>query len=132
MSTRAELEAVLAKAETAWQKANDALRVARAVELKANAEWVRVAGDRRKSGNDRRKSTAVWHNAFPDRRKANTERRISESDIAVLSRLVTERNVAYTDRGKAVEERVQAEARLKTASAERDRVIAELEKMKRL
>lgn len=126
MTTRAETEAALARAEADWRRTNDDLVKAQAKLAKANAGWDKVVADRRKGDTDRRKASGVWDHRFPDRRKADSDRRIPETDLAVLSQAVTERHGAYIFRSKAKADCAAAEARLNTASAERDKAIAAL------
>ncbi|MBE0620939.1 MAG: hypothetical protein IH605_10130, partial [Burkholderiales bacterium] len=50
MSTRAELEAALAKAEADWRRANERLDQKQTERTEANDAWVRANADRRIAG----------------------------------------------------------------------------------
>lgn len=119
MSTRIELEAVLAKAQADWQRARDDFDKAQADLARANADWGKVVTDRRKAGADRRKAGSTWNNAFPDRRKAGSDRRISDSAIAAVAQAVADGQKIYVDRSKAQADYARAEAILNAAAVER-------------
>jgi hypothetical protein len=72
MTTRAELEAALAKAEADWRRASDELDGAQEVRAKANADWDQQVAERRTE--DRRKTVTIW-DKFAERRKAVADRR---------------------------------------------------------
>ncbi len=131
MSTRAELEAMLARTETDWRKAEDALNKARAERDRAEADWDKVLADRRKSESDRRKPGSVWDKEFPDRRNAGADRRRAEAAFAAFAKAVSDRHQAYIGRDKAVADCAMAEARLNTANAARKHAIAALEALER-
>ena len=118
MSTRAELEAALQKAEADWRAASYDLDMAQAERTKANANWDQLITDRRKTVTDRRKSGAVRNGPFPDRRIATTDRRKRNNGIAALAKTVTDQHGTYLARSKAEADYAAAKARLDTASAE--------------
>ena len=132
MSTRAELEAALAKAEDDWRRANDDMEQAQAGRAKANADWNKVDADRRKAVADRRKPGSTWDKSFPDRRHADADRRSRDADVVAFSKAVADRHQAYIALSQAEANWAKAERKLKTAIEARNRAIAALDEHKRL
>jgi hypothetical protein len=126
MTTRAELEAAVARAEAKWRAARHDLDLAQAELAKASAVWDQSIADRRKASTDRRKPGTVWNGAFPDRRIATTGRRMRDTDIAAFSKKVSDQHRTYLDLSKARADFAAAKARADTASLERDQAIAAL------
>lgn len=138
MSTRAELEAALAKAQADWRQANDELDKAQADRAKANAVWDSlITGqrkdelDQRRADADRRKADEVLDRLIPDQRSADADRRNSESAFAAFSRIVAARHQAYLERSHAESVWAAAAATLITAIAERKSAIAALDELNR-
>jgi hypothetical protein len=131
MSTRAEVEAALQKAEARWHAASNDLALAQAERTKANAKWDQLIADRRKTVTDRRKSGAVWNGPFSDRRIAAADRRMLDDGIAALAKKVTDQHGTYLARSKADADCAAAKARLDAASTERDRAVAALDALDR-
>ena len=129
MSTRAELEAALARSEIQWRSAHEDFDRANAKLAKANAGWDMVVTDRRSTVTDRRKAVTAWDRTFPDRRTADSDRRIPEADIAALAQAVADRHKAYLELRDAEAGREAAEARLNAAALERDKGTAALDEL---
>src|ERR1039458_4390011 len=127
MSTSGELEAVVAKAEAAWRKAQKVLDEAQGERDKANAGWAKVLHDRRRSSTDRRKAGTSAALTFPDRRNPEADRRKKDEGIAALSKAVAAQHEAYLGRDKAEADWAAAEAALRKATDTRDRAIAALD-----
>jgi hypothetical protein len=75
MSTRAELEAALAKAESDWRRAGENLDRKQAERARANDEWAKADADRRRAATERRKAGSVWNPPGIDRRMTDSDRR---------------------------------------------------------
>jgi hypothetical protein len=136
MLTRAELEAALAKAEADIREARDDLDRALPELAKANADWEKVADHRRKAGADRRKEGSMWDHAVADRRKVDADRRDSEPDrdgadasLAVLIKVVAERDRAFKARMQAAADCADAEARRNVAVARRGQAAVALHRL---
>ena len=107
MSTRAELEATLAKAEADWRRANERLEQRKAEHGKANDAWLRASAERRTGNGDRRTGGG-------DRRKSEGDRRSAE--IAL-----DQAKVAWDDALQARGEAREAWNRARAALDELDR-----------
>ena len=79
MSTRAELEAALVKAEADWRRASEQLDKTQAERTRANEAWVLAHGERRDGGSDRRGAGVGVRKAFAERRKAVADRRSADA-----------------------------------------------------
>jgi hypothetical protein len=131
MSTRAELEAVIAQAEAEWLKANDEIGKAQAVRATANANWDRVITAQRKVDSDRRTANGDWDKALPDQRKSDADRRTPDFDPVAFSKIVADRHKAYADWVNAEADWTQASADLITATRKRKNAIAVLDELDR-
>ena len=131
MTTRAELEAALEKAEIERCTAHQDLETTRAGRTKADADWDRIITDRRGAVADRRKGGTLRNRAFPGRRVAAADRRNLDSGIGALSKAVAHQHQVYLARSKAEADCAAAEARLNAATAERDRALAALDGLRR-
>ena len=126
MSTRADREATLAKAEAGWLWAKDNFDKAQAERAKATAAWNKVVIDWRKASINRRKAATAWDRIVPDRRITESDRRTAEADFIAFSKRVAEQHDAYLVWSKTEAEWAAAKARLESAAAERDEAIAAL------
>ena len=131
MSTRADREETLAKAEADWRRANDNVAKAQEERAKASAAWSEVVVDWRKAGTSRRNTDAASDRMVPDRRKTESDRRIAEVDFIAFSKRLADQHDAYLGWSKAETEWAAAKARLKSAAAERDEAIAALDGLNR-
>jgi chromosome segregation ATPase len=127
MSTRADRKETLAKAEANWRRANDNVAKTQEERAKASAAWDKVVVDWRKAGTSRRKADTAWDRMVPDRRKTESDRRTAEADFIAFSKRVADQHGAYLAWSKAETEGAAAQARLKSAAAERDEAIAALD-----
>lgn len=135
---RAELEAGLAKAQAAWQKASDELDKAQIVRAAAKANWEKVVAcqtkseaNRRKSDADRRKSDEVLDRLMPDQRSSDADRRRANAVLAAFVRTVAERHEAFVERNNAETSWANAAADLIAAIAKRKKAVAALEEINR-
>ena len=126
MSTRAEREATLAKAEADWRLASNHFDEAQGVRDKANAAWNKVIIDWRKASPNRRKAGKAWDRIVPDRRIVESDRRAAEADFIAFSKRMADQHDAYLAWSEAEAEWVAARARLKSAAEARDKAIAAL------
>lgn len=132
MSTRAELDAALAKAEAGWRNANDELEEVQSARARATANWDNVVKfqhrqevDRRRTGPDRRRADASGR-VFPDQRNAGYDRRREKADFIAFSKVVADRHEAYLARNNAETAWAAAVANLHSAIVEREKAVAAL------